>query len=85
MITGAPWNHVTGDSIFARVIASNIKGASEPSEKGNGASIINRPDSPYNLVEDMSEKTKSTIGLTWTEGAYNGGSPIIDYRISMAE
>jgi hypothetical protein len=29
--------------------------------------------------------TATQIGLTWAEGPYNGGSPIIDYQVSYRE
>jgi hypothetical protein len=29
-------------------------------------------------------RTYSTIGLTWTAGATNGGTPVLDYRINYA-
>jgi hypothetical protein len=46
---------------------------------GNGG-IINRvPDAPFNLINVPQITDGSQIGLTWTEGANNGGSPVIDY------
>lgn len=40
------------------------------------------PDAPKNLA-NLSAVTSSTqIGISWTQGSYNGGSPVIDYRIS---
>ena len=30
----------------------------------------------------MSQRTSTDIGLTWSEGASNGGLTVIDYRIS---
>jgi hypothetical protein len=35
-----------------------------------------------NLANNPSVTAAGVLGFTWTEGAYNGGSPIIDYRIS---
>lgn len=43
------------------------------------------PDVPINLVEDYSQRTKSTLGLVWEEAPFNGGAVIIDYRVSIAE
>lgn len=43
------------------------------------------PDKPINLTEDNSVRTSTTNGLTWTEGAFNGGLPVIDYRINQKE
>ena len=40
------------------------------------------PDSPVNLANNVAVTASGTIGLTWAPGIYNGGSPIIDYRIS---
>jgi len=40
------------------------------------------PDSPKNLANDVAVTKSGIIGLTWTAGVFNGGSPIIDYRVS---
>jgi hypothetical protein len=46
---------------------------------GNGG-IINRiPDAPLNLADVPQITNGYQIGLTWIEGANNGGSPVIDY------
>jgi hypothetical protein len=37
------------------------------------------------LTEDTTLRTSITNGLTWTNGANNGGVAIIDYRINMRE
>lgn len=40
--------------MFAKVIATNVKGDSPESLHGNGADIITVPDSPIDLLEDIS-------------------------------
>lgn len=55
------------------------------SNEGNGAIIITTPDPPINLQEDYSQRTKSTLAITWEEAAFNGGAVIQDYRILIAE
>ena len=40
------------------------------------------PDPPMNLANDPSVTAAGVLGFSWTLGLYNGGSPIIDYRIS---
>lgn len=40
------------------------------------------PDAPIDLARDHSATTISAVGLTWSEGAYDGGDAVIDYRVS---
>lgn len=51
-LTSAPFLLVRDDSVFAQVIATNIKGDSIESSEGNGAIILGLPDAPINLAED---------------------------------
>jgi hypothetical protein len=74
-----------GDSIYIQVVATNVKGDSIISLEGNGASIIQPPDAPVNLVEDVLLRSKSTLGLIWNAGSQDGGSPVLDYTIYIAE
>jgi hypothetical protein len=39
------------------------------------------PDAPLNLVNIPGITTGYQVGLSWNEGVYNGGSPVLDYRI----
>ena len=71
-----------GDSIYAKFTATNDYGTSEFSPEGNGAQILTNPYVPINLAEDLSSKSETAIGLTWSDGVANGGSVIIDYRVS---
>jgi len=41
------------------------------------------PDSPTDLANEPSITNESQIGLSWNEGAYDGGSPVIDYTLSI--
>ena len=49
---------------------------------GNGAVILTNPDKPVNFVEVTSQKSGTEIGMAWDEGAANGGSVVVDYRVS---
>jgi len=40
------------------------------------------PDAPLTLSNVPHITSGYQIGLTWNEGAYNGGSPVLDYRVS---
>jgi hypothetical protein len=73
-----PW----GSSIYAKVVSYNFYGYSQESSIGNGAVILTYPDAPINVAETVSERSASTISLTWTNGAANGGAPVLDYRIT---
>jgi hypothetical protein len=43
------------------------------------------PDAPINLANVPGDTTAYQIGITWEEGPYNGGSPVIDYKVSFKE
>jgi hypothetical protein len=40
-----------------------------------------QPDAPTNLLNNVAVTASGVIGFTWSAGTYDGGSPIIDYRI----
>jgi hypothetical protein len=41
-----------------------------------------RPDAPINLANVAVITTAYQIGLTWADGIYDGGSPVLDYRVN---
>lgn len=73
-----PW----GESIWARIVAINDYGISATSEAGNGAIIITYPDAPVSFMEDYSQRTATSLMLTWLEGPDNGGSTVISYQLT---
>ena len=82
VFTQVPFSLEWGQSIFATVDATNIKGTSEVSAAGNGAIILRVPDSPINLENVPSLTDFDSIGLNWADGSENGGAPVLDYRVS---
>lgn len=82
VLKASPYSLEWGASVYAKVIATNIYGDSLSSEEGNGAYITTTPDPPTDLIEDYSQRTKSTLGLTWTPPVFKGGDVIDDYRIN---
>jgi hypothetical protein len=75
---------IWGSSIFAKVLATNVKGNSLLSDAGNGAVILRVPDAPVGLANLPAITNAVSVGLSWSDGTWNGGSAIIDYRISYA-
>ena len=49
---------------------------------GNGAVILTNPDAPTALANLPLVTDATKIGLIWQTGAANGGTPVIDYRLS---
>ena len=43
------------------------------------------PDAPINLANVPEVTSAYQIGLTWDEGVYNGGSPVLDYKLSFKD
>lgn len=74
-----PW----GSDIYVKLIVFNVYGDSSESLEGNGAVILTYPDAPVNVVEVYSERTATSLGLSWDDGASNGGATILDYTISF--
>ena len=70
-----------GVSVYAYVVARNIIGPSASSAIGNGALLLTYPDAPINLANNPAITSGSQIGLTWSQGASNGGVPILSYDI----
>ena len=61
--------------------AKNEYGNSEISDPGNGGIMVSIPDKPFLVMNDATITSDSKIGIFWFDGATNGGSPIIDYKI----
>jgi len=79
----APFNLAWGTSIYAKIDAINSYGISELSDAGNGAVIITYPEAPVDLTEVIAERTSTSITFSWSEGLDNGGTPVLDYRVSF--
>jgi hypothetical protein len=84
VLRSLPFSLDWGDSVYAKLSATNLYGDSEVSLEGNGAVITTTPFVPINLAEDTSKRTKSILGITWDSPVFTGGDVIIDYRISIA-
>ena len=52
---------------------------------GTGAVILTNPDAPLNLANDPAVTLATQIGLTWTIGVNEGGSPVIDYQVTYLD
>jgi hypothetical protein len=72
-----PW----GSSVFAKVTAINTFGQSAESASGNNAVILRVPDVPIMFQNVPAVTNRAQIGLMWTEGAQNGGTPVLDYTL----
>ena len=80
MLQSAPYNLLTGQSIFASVSATNKVGTSNNSTAGNGATLfLSTVPSPPTLFKDVTT-SRQTIKLGWNDGS-TGGQPIIDYKL----
>ena len=84
VLQSAPYDLTWGANVHAKVIAINGQGESEESQPGSGAVLITNSNPPHSLAEDITQRTKSTIGFVWTAPTFTGGADIIDYRISAA-
>jgi hypothetical protein len=73
-----------GDHVNIKVSAINYYGESPYSSVGDGASIWLIPDEPVSLANDALVTDASVIGLTWSAGVSNGGTPVLDYTIYYA-
>ena len=83
-LRASPYSLAWGSSVYARVLAINDYGTSAPSASANGAVIITYPDAPTIPVETYSDRSATTLGISWTAGTANGGSPVINYEVSAA-
>ena len=71
----APYNLSWGTGIYAVVHSLNLAGfaTSAPSD---GEIMITYPDPPTNFLVDS-----KTMLFTWDRGDFDGGTPVINYRI----
>lgn len=69
-------------SFFFKVAAVNSIGVGPLS---NGYNIVSAtfPDSPTSLTRNDALTSMTTLSLSWNDGISNGGSSVIDYRISF--
>ncbi len=56
-------------------------GASTSCDPNPGKVPNNKPDAPILLKNDALTSNDYLIRITWSEGATNGGSPVLDFTI----
>ena len=81
-IKGWPWILEDGDPIYARIIAVNEIGESDPTDPVTGSTVFVPivPGSPTQLANYPSGTSKTTASFTWSDGE-DGGKVITDYKI----
>lgn len=84
-LKASPYLLVKGDSVVAQIISVNVYGESIQVVSGSGAVIQEVPDAPVTLENDPTTTTDTLIKFTWSDGAIDGGTPVIDYRVFYDE
>jgi hypothetical protein len=84
-LRASPFDLQHSDAVVAKVIAVNVIGESEISDEGSGASIFVPvvPDAPKSLSHNPSGTSMTTASFSWSNGASNGGKPVLDYLIEF--
>ena len=82
VLTSPPFSLIKGNSVHAKILATNMYGDSPLSIEGNGAVMIIVPDAPINLGNDLAVTNKYKIGIVWDPGFSDGGTEVLDYRVS---
>jgi hypothetical protein len=81
-LMASPFSLPWGSSVVATVSALNVYGSSlTSSPTASGAIILTIPDAPLNLANNLLVTFGTSIGLTWSPGTSNGGTPVIDYTL----
>lgn len=78
-----PFNLFWADQVQVRITAKNLIGYG-PAATGAGAYIFSQPDAPLNFAEDIANSNMYQTALTWEDGAINGGTEVLDFRISYS-
>lgn len=81
-LRSTPYSLPWGSSIQVKLTTTNAVGTSDYSLVGNGAIILTNPDRPVNLQNNPAETSSNQVGIQWEDGSADGGSPVIDYRVS---
>lgn len=83
-LMAAPFTLPWGAKIVARVTAINVYGSSvvsAPTASDKQAVILRSPDAPLNLANNLQITFGTSIGLTWSQGLQNGGTPVTNYTL----
>ena len=80
-LQGPPFNLAYGAAVLVKVIAFNTIGDGPTSAVGGTAVSATTPSAPVSLARYDLLTSTSQISLTWQDGDFNGGAPILDYQI----
>jgi hypothetical protein len=72
---------VWGDTVYAKVSATNVKGTSLVSLVGSGGNVADSPDIPISFASTASTSA-TLIGLSWSPGPTWYGLDVQDYAVS---
>ena len=72
------------DTVYKfKVMSRNSFGLSTTFSNEVSVRAAGLPDSPTTLTNNVAVTASGIVGLIWTQGVYNGGSPVLDYSISI--
>ena len=80
-LRSAPFNLQKDDAVNVRIISVNFFGDSVESATGNGAVIQLVPDAPVSLTNDPTTTDDTRIRFSWSDGASDGGTAVLDYAV----
>lgn len=79
ILQASPYQLTYGTNIKVYVIAFDSVGSGPASAIAGSAVSATVPDAPVSLTRNNALTSTSQISLTWSNGAFNGGSEVIDY------
>lgn len=81
VLNASPFSLPWGSPVIALMSAQNVYGTSASQYASGTAIIVTIPDAPLSLANSPTVTNAQRVGITWTAGAANGGTPVIDYSI----